>query len=195
MILCHSYKYVFIKSKKVAGSSVKHFLAQHLKEGDIISHKGPHERNPYYNHMTALEFIEVHPDIWESYFTFSIIRHPMERFISEYFYSNRFGSYKSFSEFLRSADARGTLNSDVLRTENCQGFDYVIRYESLLEDLKYLLGRLDIPYNTLDLPRLKGEYRQDKRPWYEFMSVEDKKYIYRNFKQEIEFHRKFGYLV
>jgi hypothetical protein len=43
MIISHKYKFIFIKTKKTAGTSIEIFLSQYCGEGDILTPIMPHE--------------------------------------------------------------------------------------------------------------------------------------------------------
>jgi hypothetical protein len=178
-----------VRSKKTASSSITSFLSHF---GDIVIEAPP--PNTFYTHMTAKEIHKEIPHLWNEYFTFSVVRHPIEKMISEYYYSNRFNEYLDFSHFIRRPHIRGTMNCDVLDTSHIKNFDYMIKYESLYEQLRDVLNILGVPYNNLDLPFEKSEYRLNRSPWYEFVNQEDLKYIKNHFARELDFHRQFGYV-
>ena len=44
MIVSHSHRFIFIKTRKVAGTSVELFLSQFCGEEDIVTTLGPDEK-------------------------------------------------------------------------------------------------------------------------------------------------------
>lgn len=43
MILCHRYRFIFLKTNKTAGTSVEIALSRFCREGDIVTHLSPQE--------------------------------------------------------------------------------------------------------------------------------------------------------
>jgi hypothetical protein len=70
----HDLQLIFLHNPKTAGTSIKESVG--LAKAQFGA-----------NHKTA-EFF-VHPKTWESYFSFVVIRHPIDRFISSFkFHTN-----------------------------------------------------------------------------------------------------------
>ncbi len=104
MIISHKYKFIFLKPKKVAGTSVEINLAKHCGPNDVItpiSQFNPqNDENPYfqparnykenqfYNHVTPKEIKEkIGDEKWNEYFKFTIVRNPYDQVLSRYFWS------------------------------------------------------------------------------------------------------------
>ncbi|MGM0609412.1 MAG: sulfotransferase family 2 domain-containing protein [Candidatus Muiribacteriota bacterium] len=95
MLISHKYKFIFIRPKKVGGTSVIANLARQCGEEDIRS---------TYRAITTSEDDHIqrvklgtHPcpkrirkyvgdDIWKNYFKFTIVRNPWDYMISRYFW-------------------------------------------------------------------------------------------------------------
>ena len=43
MILCHKYRFIFLKTNKTAGTSVEIALSRFCEERDIVTHLSPEE--------------------------------------------------------------------------------------------------------------------------------------------------------
>lgn len=65
----HAEEYIFIHNPKTAGTSIKSKLGLDISAA---------------SHLTPTEL--VHKKTWEKYFSFMVVRHPIDRFISSFFY-------------------------------------------------------------------------------------------------------------
>ena len=106
MIVNHKYKFIFLKSGKTGGSSMEIALSKFTTDNDIVTRIWSEEEalrgnlglnnknaNGLVNHSSAadlLKFLEApqykDKDIFNSYFKFTIIREPVDLFISRYFF-------------------------------------------------------------------------------------------------------------
>jgi len=139
VIVSHKLKVIFIKTKKVAGTSFEIALSKYCGESDIITpisdddeqirkdmgyvcaqnYKSPEynlrfiESELFYNHMDALSIKNSIPaDIWDNYLKISIARDPCEVIISRYFYDLSYNqSLISFIDYVYSC-------SDEILSEN-----------------------------------------------------------------------------
>ena len=119
MILCHSLKIIFLKTKKVGGTSFEIALSKFCDEGDIITpvsqkdeliresfgfqkpinylskdrskiNKNKKVVGDFFNHIESRAvFDNLGEDIFYSYTKVSIHRDPLDFLISQYFFKNR----------------------------------------------------------------------------------------------------------
>lgn len=100
MIVCHRYRLIFVHLHKTGGTSVKEALQPHLSEGDVAIGVGRQGQKPadevdglssrLSKHSNARQMSEVlGPEIWNSYFKFSLVRHPLDRIVSLYEFFRR----------------------------------------------------------------------------------------------------------
>jgi hypothetical protein len=151
-------------------------------------------KKSFYNHMPAREIKSLlKPSIWDNYLKFCVVRHPMDRIISLYYWLNKQEPRPSLSEFVQSNEIfrlvkKGTdlytINGQVVVDEFC-------RYEQLNDDLERIRLRLGLP-EPLKLPFAKSEFRPDKRTDPSLFSGKDKERIATVFKGEIE---RFDYKI
>jgi hypothetical protein len=105
MIISHKYKYIFAKPRKVAGSSIQIALAKHCGPDDVVTpmlfkkeidadgvKQEDYARNhdKYFNHMKPYRLKHmVGRDVWDEYFTFSIVRNPWDMLVSRFFWNKK----------------------------------------------------------------------------------------------------------
>jgi hypothetical protein len=109
MIICHSHKFIFIKSLKTAGTSLEAALSQHCGGDDVVvpinafGHNRDEKGDLVHRDMNADEVyrrIGQHVDaagikarvpesVWNGYFKFSITRNPWDRALSYFFWDRR----------------------------------------------------------------------------------------------------------
>lgn len=85
LIISHSRQFVFIHIHKTAGESMTASLRPDLAANDLVLTTDA--QLPLGKHATALEVREhLGADMWDRYFTFSFVRHPIDRALSLYRY-------------------------------------------------------------------------------------------------------------
>jgi hypothetical protein len=200
MIVSHTHQFVFIKTRKTAGTSVEVFLSQHCGAEDIVTPINPHvelhrARNweGFYNHMPAHEVRHrVGSDAWQSYFRFCIERNPWDKTIS-HFYFNRarragpslFDAYLAEGKFCIDHPAY-TEPGDATHII----VNRVLRYENLHEELAEVFGTVAIPFSGNLGVNAKSECRQDRRHYREVYTAEQAHIVAAAFSTEIAL---FGY--
>ncbi len=177
MLVSHSHKFIFIKTKKTAGSSIQDYLAKYCKNGVV-------EKYIPGGHRPAQSTKEkVGDEIWNSYLKICPVRNPWDKMVSWYFWRSRKRSVfvkirrilkgrhpeneahrMSFHDFIVWLDSRGKVNlDDPIALVDGKWPDYFfIRYEHLHEDLEKLCKHLSIPYDKSKLPKEKTGVRKDR---------------------------------
>jgi len=105
MIICHTHRFIFIKSRKTAGTSLESALSHHCSGDDVVTPLGDYrvnrdrDGNWVHRAMNADNFEQhdaaavirsrVPADVWRTYFKFSIARNPWDRMVSEFFWKHR----------------------------------------------------------------------------------------------------------
>lgn len=101
MIISHKYKYIFIKPKKIAGTSIEVALSKHLGKDDTmppltryskIHDKDQYSIRPrnykgYYDHLSPDKIRKrIGERIWEKYLKFTVVRNPWDLVVSSYWW-------------------------------------------------------------------------------------------------------------
>ena len=192
MIVSHRHRFVFVKTRKTAGTSLEVFLSGVCGDEDIVTpilpHVEPHRARNYdgfFNHMPAAAIRDrVGRGVWDGYFTFCVERNPWDKTLSYYHMQRvRGGGSLTFDDYLRSEDFPVDFPA---YTENGRlVVDRVLRYERLAADLTDVFANLGVPFpGTLNV-RAKAEYRTDRRPYREVYTSAQAEVVRRAFAAEI----------
>lgn len=99
LIISHKHRFIFLKPRKVGGTSIEVNIAKYCGEDDIItpvteySEKSdedyythsPRNYDDYHNHTTPEEIrMRIDDKIWNDYFKFTIVRNPWDMVVSRY---------------------------------------------------------------------------------------------------------------
>ena len=154
MIISHLHRFIFLKTRKVAGSSLEKILDRYLGPHDISTgsqRDGTPARNQGHTmppHADSAWIQERFPVEWRSYYKFTIVRNPWDCMVSFYFFHRAIEPHKQifakdFNHFIRHARLsdwndwyRYTKNSEIC-------VDTVLKFESLHN---HLLIDTNIPY-------------------------------------------------
>jgi hypothetical protein len=213
MIISHKHKFIFIKTKKTAGTSMEISLSRFCSEEDIITpihskeeeairakfgkfpqnyvieiqENNRKEEKKYYNHIPAIEIKKlIGEKIWDSYYKFCFERNPWDKVISSYFFraAKRSDKHITFEQFLDS-DLKFSYNYPFYTIDDSVVVDFVGKYENLAEDLMKICKEIGLSYDGW-LPKAKGNYRKNREHYTKFYTLEEKQIVEQYFKKEIE---------
>ena len=158
MIVSHEHGFVFMKTRKTAGTSVEIALSRVCGPDDVITPiveddealrraaggRGPQhfeapplERKAF-NHMpVSMVRRMLGRKKFESYFSFAIERNPWDAVVSLYHWKYRSSEPGDFAEYVASeaVETFATKNQRIYRLDGRVAVDRVLRYESLAEEL------------------------------------------------------------
>lgn len=182
MIASHAHRFIFLKTRKTAGTSVEIALSSVCGPDDTVTPiheddevlraaQGVEPRNwqspplavKVRNHSTARQARRaVGVEVWRSYFRFTVERNPWDQMVSLYFWTTRNSEEPvDFGDFVRERAAQmAESNAAVYRLGAQQriAVDRVCRYERLDEELRDVWDHLGLP-GSPDLPHAKGGVR------------------------------------
>jgi hypothetical protein len=198
MLISHRKKFIFIKTVKTAGTSVEvyfekwcmpegewsesHAREEYISPSGIIGHRGSDAQSrKWQNHMAAKTVKEyISPDIWESYFKFTIVRNPFEKVVSDFYFKKfLFDNQNNINDAFFSANSFDisnneltiskfrewvlskyfSIDTDKFYKDKVDYMDYYIQYEKLSEGIQFVYDKLAIPFEVNKIPRLKSGIR------------------------------------
>lgn len=161
MIISHKHRYLFVELPRTGSTAVRRELRE-LYDGVPILHK----------HATYIEFARQASETEKTYFTFSGIRNPLDDAVSRYYklktdHKQRFSDPghhqrrrrplnnlldRRMYEYLRRTDADFSsfflrfymLPYDTWASLSHSSFDFVLRFEHLVDDFDAVLRRIGI---------------------------------------------------
>lgn len=182
VIVSHEHRFIFLKTRKTAGTSVEISLSRicgpediitPITEADELLRTTSGGRPPQHYTAPPLE-IEgrahlparavrriVGTEVWESYFKFAIERNPWDAVVSLYFWRYRDDPAPApFEDFVKSDEVTrwADKNARIYRLQGKVAVDRLCRFESLGTDLEGIWSTLGLP-GAPELPRAKGAYR------------------------------------
>ena len=188
MIISHRHRFIFVKTRKTAGTSIERFLSAHLGPDDVImgadegnhlgrwnpavelaSHPDPssvkltlkqwRQQHRYYQHMPAWRIrARAGRALWDDYFTFCFERDPWDKLESFYWWRTRDDAVRP--DFETWVRATPDLSAWPLYTiRDRVAVDFIGRYETLEADLATVLDRIGLDA-PVELPRDKSGYRE-----------------------------------
>lgn len=174
MIVCHERKIIFVKTKKVGGTSFDIALSKFCGPDCIITPITPADeglRNSlgfrgsqnylkedgtqYFNHMTAKQIQQSLPlDIWSTYQKITIVRNPYDALISKYFWRRETKDFKQFVTELGDSINENEIIAPFFGPEK---LDIYLKYEDLSAELER--RNLDFLIDGMGDIKAKGHLR------------------------------------
>ena len=163
-MISHEYKIIFVHIARTGGSSIEKWIQG--QDQFLINKKE--------KHLTALEAKDLYSNYWSSYWKFSIVRDPIDRFCSMVKYNRHFGlsinnrAEVTISDYLKrygqeiplEHDHRYTKRMELLRLASkfqynyeegslygnilCDEMNRIFSYEKLNEAVIYLSNKFSL---------------------------------------------------
>jgi len=206
MLISDSHKFIFVHTRKAAGSSIRDTLEplSIQKPTDVLSKiksRILHIEKDYHNyafrqHSDITMAKKIMPkELFDAYFKFAFVRNPYKRLVSEYEFIKRnptHGRYKkimkiTFTDYIKYQAKRFDAHQiNMLADKNGKlQMDFIGKFESLQKDWNYICDKLGI--NNKELSHRKKAIKINYDDYYNF---ENKDLIAKLWKKDIEI---FGY--
>jgi hypothetical protein len=167
MIISHKHKFIFLKTRKTAGSSIEKYLYRYLGPDDICT-GSPRDGTPRLNAPTddghvSWKYIKNNFSFeWQNYYKFAVERNPWDKVVSYYYWYQKIkpGKVKNgFYYFLKDTKFASLNDWKLYTNNNTIVVDDLIPYEKLHSKLH----KIQIPYNNELLTTfVKNETRKNK---------------------------------
>lgn len=180
-MISHRNKCIFVHIIKTGGISVATALSMEAKQC----------------HYFAKDIrILVGDDLWKEYFTFTFVRNPWDKIVSQYFYNGKkfsmslCGRELSFEDYVKefiANDRRYTTFEpqnlpNIIDNNREILVDFVGRFENLNKDFKYICKELGV--KNIELPTLNSSKHKH---YSEYYNNETKNIVADKFKDDIEY--------
>jgi hypothetical protein len=185
-VVCFSNRFVFLKTRKTAGTSLQSALATRLLPGDISTigwtNTQTGDTAPIQEFPSRHEIEDLYPET-SDYFWFGFTRNPFDLVVSRFHYQvaqkriNVVPTVDAFNEWAQRVYFVGEPGFPngryvVDRTRSLLFdldfrplVDFIGRYESLVEDFEKLTLRLGL--GVLPIPHLNGSNRSRGQRWFD----------------------------
>jgi len=198
MIASFSNNFIFLKTRKTAGTSVEIILSTWCSGGDLCApisrldevtraELGGHPSTAvfnghrFFNHMPASTVRRLLPDLWNTAFKFTVERHPYEKLVSRAYWNIARRGGEPQAEFAGEVDRVLTdrsmyIDRPIYMIDEKIVVDEVVMYDQVMERL----GELAVKFGKEmppRIPRAKGQHRADPRPASELLSEAQKERI------------------
>lgn len=140
----------------------------------------------FFNHISGLKIKKlIDKKIWSSYFKFTIERNPYDKVISFMFFANRFKKVDNLEkETNKTIELKKYLNYPLYMDNNNKIIvDYIINYNSLKKDIKYVEKKINLNISKFYL-KTKNYTRKDKRHFSKLLNLKQMKKINKDAKVE-----------
>lgn len=189
MIISHSHKFIFIKTKKTAGTSVELVLSPHLRIGDLATPLGnllPRHRmfskpfvtmmrekdeaiRPRNDHQPYSIVDKYFKHETQGYYAFCVERNPWDKAISAFYYlTSKYGKSENrtdaenFLDFTKSPRLKTFSDYDMYMKNDTPLVDRILRYERLTAEFDEVMLRLSLPCVTLAGTQENAQQRPKK---------------------------------
>lgn len=148
-----------------------------------------YDRQKFYNHIPAqLVKYRVPVRIWNTYFKFCVERNPWDKTLSHYFMQKyRSNGQLSLEDYFEQKDF--CLNHPIYTDHRGRILvDRVVKFEELNPSLSEIFSYLNVPFSGTLSVKAKSEYRDNRTPYCDVLSDEQRAIVSKVFEKEIAMH-------
>lgn len=211
MLLSHRKKFIYLKTKKTAGTSIEmalepyarpadhpkewtHETPMEVSEAGIVGARGKGSRRQmWYSHMPATRVRkQLEPEIWRGYTKICAVRNPWDKVVS--FFHMRHPKVKGksrdrvigqFRQWIGNTDKLGE-DFDIYTIKGRPVVDEMIRYENLAEDFARVCAMVDIPAPELEVIKGGSRGSEERIDFREYYDEASRKVVAERFAPDIE---------
>ncbi|MEO7654212.1 MAG: hypothetical protein ABIS23_00830 [Sphingomicrobium sp.] len=199
MIASFSNNFIFVKTRKVGGTSLEIVLSSWCSGRDICTpiagndepiraiyggkarnNLGPGGGKRFINHMPSDEIRAKLPGLWDRAFKFTVERHPYEKVVSRAFWEigkpDGFPNSTLEEQVDIAIETGSYLNYPLYCSDGKVVVDEIWKFEEMWERLAELAARLGKSTPSAP-PRAKSAYRKDRRPAAELLTKDQRRRI------------------
>ena len=203
MIISFKHKFIYVKNRKVGGTSLEKYLIDKLIDPSIDVHTGSKIDNYQSNKIKMTDGQEVSghisiidisrilkknlENLMSEFFIFSIERNPFDKVVSSYHFHKKDEDFLDFiknTKFLPKDWNKYALNNNII------GRVYLYEeFEKLFDSLNVILSLNKnnlLNFSEFKYYNLKSNFRPKDTPYQNYYCDESKKFVESYFKQEIE---------
>lgn len=199
MIISHKHQFIFIKTRKTAGSTLEKLLYPYLGSNDICT-GSERDDTPSLNtkpnqngHIPWFNAIKIDPIAWRSYYKFTIERNPWDKVVSSFFWHKKIKPQKTqngFEDYVLTCDLLPRDWTLYAQEQNLM-VDDVFKYEDMWSMYDKLNQKFGFDINPVQVvgTKMKSGLREVK----DYKEMHTEKSIK---KVEVLFHneiKQFGY--
>jgi len=215
MLVSHRYRFIYVKTKKSAGSSVElafepaarpagwvspaggpAFPTEEIvSEAGIVGARGPEAKAGarYWDHMPAAQIKRaVGPVIWQRYFKFCTIRNPWDKTVSFFHYvrpelrhAPRESVVANFRRWVHGPGRRRGLDRGIYWINDRPVMDAYVRYHRLCEDVATVAARLGVA--DARLPEVHTGFRKADLGYRDYYDENARRVVADVYGDEIEY--------
>lgn len=218
MLVSHRHRFIYLKTRKTAGTSVEiyfepfcwnpaiPFVEQHQRDEEvtewgIIGSRGmPVEGRTWINHLPASGIRElIGEEIFNRYYKFCVIRNPFDKAVSGFWFwatpEKRLALKNAPFSFVRQSFERWTsrraMPTDriVYTIDGTPVANRYIRHESLAADMETVCHDLGVPWEPERLKRYKSDTRLRDEPFNEYYTNESVRNVSACFAWDLAYFR------
>lgn len=196
MIISHTHQFIFIKTRKTAGSTFEHLIAPYLDFKKDICTGSLRDDTPKFNdptngdgHAKCGYIRSKFPESWNRYYKFAVERNPWDKVVSAFFWHKQtkphltergFDHYVATCPLLPTDWHHYTIDNEI-------AVDHIYFYEDQMRlycQMNFMFGTW-IDIEQLTNTRKKGGLRKDNH-YSEMYSDESRERVAEIFSREIK---------